>query len=60
MKKCITVFEPAIARKLLKEGYTIVDIKPDKFNKIKTLFVFKNERNLIDRIYEISDENKSH
>lgn len=30
-----------IARDLLNRGYSIVDIKPDRDNKIRTVFIFK-------------------
>lgn len=39
-KNCKTIFSPRVARYLLKEGNTIVDIKADKTNKDKTLFIF--------------------
>ena len=44
-KDVITVFTAKKARKLLKEGYQIVDIKPDKtdFDGKRTLFLFKYE-----------------
>ena len=38
--KCI--FTPFVARSLLRMGNPIVDIKPDKNNKDKTIFVFEN------------------
>lgn len=37
------VLYPNIARKLLKMGYTIVDIKPKKENPVCSLFIFKIE-----------------
>ena len=37
--KCI--FTPFVARNLLKMGNPIVDIKPDKNNKDKTIFIFE-------------------
>ena len=42
--KCI--FTPFVARNLLKMGNPIVDIKPDKNNKEKTIFVFENTEKL--------------
>lgn len=42
--KCI--FTSKLARQLLKQGYTIVDIKPSKENKDRTIFVFKNSEEL--------------
>ena len=40
LTKCI--FTPFVARNLLKMGNPIIDIKPDKNNKDKTIFVFEN------------------
>ena len=53
-KEVITVFTAKKARKLLKEGYTIVDIKPDRLDPDhkRTLFLFKNEDGLIKKIFE--------
>ena len=53
-KEIITVFTAKVARKLLKEGYTIVDIKPDRLDKDhkRTLFLFKNEDGLMEKILE--------
>lgn len=45
-KETIVIFSGNVARKLLKLGYTIVDIKPDKTNSLKSVFVFKVERNI--------------
>lgn len=43
--KCI--FTPFVARKLLKMGNAIIDIKPCKENKDKTIFVFKYTEKLM-------------
>ena len=53
-KEDITVFTAKKARKLLKEGYQIVDIKPDRLDKDhkRTLFLFKNEDRLMEKIIE--------
>ena len=53
-KEVITVFTAKKARKLLKEGYQIVDIKPDRLDPShkRTLFLFKNEDGLIEEIIE--------
>lgn len=48
-KKAIIIFSGKVARELLRRGYTIIDVKPDKKNKIKSVFVFKFENN-IDRV----------
>lgn len=51
-KKTITIFTANKARELLKAGYTIVDIKPDKSDPDgkRSVFVFKYEDGLLDRI----------
>lgn len=53
-KEVITVFTAKVARKLLKEGFTIVDIKPDRLDPDhkRTLFLFKNEDGLMKKIIE--------
>ena len=40
------------ARKLLKEGFTLVDIKPDKtdFEGKRSVFVFKNEDGILENM----------
>lgn len=42
------IFKPYIARKLLKEGHQIVDIKPDHTDPVRTVFVFKDSLKLRD------------
>ena len=53
-KEVITVFTAKVARKLLREGFTIVDIKPDRLDPShkRTLFLFKNEDGLMEKIIE--------
>ena len=41
-KRYISVFKPQLARKLLKLGNNIYDIKADKSNTDRTIFIFKN------------------
>lgn len=57
-KKAITIFTANVARKLLKDGYTLVDIKPDKtdFDGKRTVFVFKNENNIMEKIKEYKEK----
>ena len=40
-KECKLVFNQGVVRRLLRMGVTIHDIKPDKENNEKTVFVFK-------------------
>ncbi len=53
--KDVMVFSADIARWLLKRGYTICDIKPDKFDpdRKKTVFVFKDEPGIRETIHEL-------
>lgn len=49
------VFSADVARKLLKAGYQIVDIRPDKMdpdNK-KSIFVFRNDFGLDEAIQKL-------
>lgn len=57
-KKAITIFTANVARKLLKDGYTVVDIKPDKTDEDgkRTVFVFKNENNIMEKIKEYKEK----
>lgn len=52
MKEAITIFTAAKARELLKYGYKIIDIKPNKYDKSnkRSVFVFENEKGLEDRL----------
>ena len=53
-KKAITIFTASKARELLKNGFTLIDIKPDKFDEDgkRSVFVFKNEDGLLEKIKE--------
>ena len=58
-KETKLIFSPNIARNLLRLGNTIVDIKPNKENKLKTVFVFKNDehfRNSFDEAVREKDK----
>lgn len=46
----IPVFLSCIAQKLVKEGYQIVDLAPNRRNIDETVFYFKNEKGLEDKI----------
>ena len=54
MKEFITVFTAQKARELLKEGYVITDIKPDKLDADhkRSVFIFRNEEGLLKRLKE--------
>ena len=40
MKEAKLIFTAELARKLLKNGHRIIDIKPHRENKDRTVFVF--------------------
>lgn len=46
-KKYKSIFTPGVARNLLKLGNPIIDIKPDKNNNDKTIFIFEETEKLI-------------
>ena len=45
-KEYISIFKPQRVRKLLKKGFNIYDIKADKNNVDRTIFIFKNSEEL--------------
>lgn len=49
-QKNILVRSPSIARNLLKKGFKIVDIKPNKSDKKRTVFIFENKEGLVDEM----------
>ncbi len=51
-KDSILVFNPKIARSLIKAGYQVIDIKPYKENTDKTIFVFKRSDELLKELYK--------
>ena len=57
-KENVMVFTGELARQLLRRGYTIVDIKPDRLDTDgkRSVFIFKNENNLKDTIRELTSK----
>ena len=57
-KNFVTIFTANVARKLLKDGYVIADIKPDKtdMDGKRSVFVFKNENNIMEKIKEYKEK----
>lgn len=55
-KEYVTVFTAELARKLLKKGYSLADIKPDKLDidGKRSLFIFQNSNGIQDEIYELT------
>ena len=58
MQATVVICSAKMARKLLKDGYSIVDIKPDKtaLEGKRSVFVFKNDNGIRDKMreYQIS------
>lgn len=52
-KKYVNVFTAQMAKKLLKMGYCIVDLKPNKQDSKRTVFVFENANGIEDEIKNI-------
>lgn len=57
-KTCKIVSDAAIARKLLKDGYRIVDIKPKRNHERETTFVFANEGDFMETMGKYIQERK--
>lgn len=54
------VFNPGCARRLLRVGCTISDIKQSKENSDKTIFVFKRDEIFEKAFAELNDGLKQH
>lgn len=55
MMNNIIIFSPRIARDLIQKGFRVVDIKPDKNIRIKTIFFFENIKELKEYLSEKHD-----
>ncbi len=57
-KSSVIVFTAWKARQLLKEGFALVDIKPDKLDPFRqrSLFVFQRTDELMNRLRELTNE----
>ena len=55
----VIIYSGKIANELLKRGHRIVKVMPDRKNKIKTVFVFANERNIVRDVDELTRPNDS-
>ena len=53
-KENIVIFTASKARMLLKDGYQIIDIKPDKtdHDKKRSVFVFRNDKGILEKLKE--------
>lgn len=52
------VINANVARRLINEGFVLIDIKPNKYNKDKTCFVFRNTKQLNDELHRILQDNQ--
>ena len=53
------VTDPRVARKLLKKGFVVIDIKPNKSNPDKSVFIFENTEEFKVALEEVTTEIKS-
>jgi hypothetical protein len=56
MQETKLILSPQIARYLLKRGFPIKDIKPDKKDENKTVFIFKYDDGLFKAIQDYKEE----
>ena len=59
MRKSRLIFDAKIARKLLKMGFVVIDIKPNRENTDKSIFVFENTEEFKHALTQILDEIKT-
>jgi hypothetical protein len=57
-RKSRLIFDAKIARKLLKQGFVVIDIKPNRENTDKSIFVFENTEEFQQTLTQILDEIK--
>lgn len=58
-RKSRLIFDAKIARKLLKQGFVVIDIKPNRENTDKSIFVFGNTDEFKQALTQIMDEIKA-
>lgn len=58
-RKSRLIFDAKIARKLLKLGHVVIDIKPNRENTEKSVFVFENTDAFKNALTQIMDEIKA-
>lgn len=59
MRKSRLIFDAKIARKLLKQGFVVIDIKPNRENTDKSIFVFENTEEFKAALEKLMDEIKA-
>ena len=55
-KEAKLIFNAGAARALLKAGCTVIDVKPDRENPVKSVFVFKNDEKFQTEFERINKE----
>ncbi len=55
-KEAKLIFNAGACRALLKAGCVIIDVKPDRENPIKSVFVFKNDEHFQQEFERINRE----
>lgn len=58
-RKSRLIFDAKIARKLLKQGFVVIDIKPNRENTDKSIFVFENTDAFQQGLSQLMDEIKA-
>lgn len=58
-RKSRLIFDAKIARRLLKMGFVVIDIKPNRENTDKSIFVFENTEEFKQALARIIDEIKT-
>lgn len=51
LKESKVVFSPIIARRLIKQGFQVVDIKPNNRNPVASVFFFKDSITFEDELH---------
>lgn len=52
--KDIIVYKRSLAQKLVKQGYKIIDVQPNRKDENRTVFFFENEDGLEERIKDLA------
>lgn len=58
-RKSRLIFDARIARKLLKDGFVVIDIKPNRENTDKSIFVFENTEEFKQALTQIMSDIKA-
>ena len=58
-RKSRLIFDARMARKLLKMGFVVIDIKPNRENTDKSIFVFENTEEFKQALAQIVNEIKA-